>query len=106
MEWIQAQWAEAVKCVADMASSAGVKMELGLKGKQPGHAWVGAWVVGEWWWCHDVWGGELSTHAPTHAWPGLPINPNPILTPAEAAISATHYTAAAGQFGLRMVKAR
>ena len=33
-------------------------------------------------------------HAPTHAWPSLPINPDPNPAPAEDAISATHYPAA------------
>ena len=33
-------------------------------------------------------------HAPNHARPGLPINPNPILTPTYLGVTATHYTAA------------
>ena len=33
-------------------------------------------------------------HAPTHAWPSLPINPNPNSSPPNLWVSATHFTAA------------
>ena len=33
-------------------------------------------------------------HAPNHARPSLPVNPNPILTPPNLTVTAIHYTAA------------
>ena len=35
-------------------------------------------------------------HAPTHAWPSLPVNQNPNPAPTEDAISVLHGTAAPG----------
>ena len=45
----------------------------------------------------DLWNSKSThalTHAPTHALPSLPVNPNPILTPPDIAPSGGHDTAA------------
>ena len=53
--------------------------------------WVGAWV-GAWHgaWCDAMLGGWVMTHA----WPSLPVNQNPNLTPPTQGPLALHETAA------------
>ena len=77
-----------------------VEMGLGSTGKL-GRAWVGAWH-GAWNWCmksvssghHTMHQCHAPCHAPTHARPSLPVDPNPILTPPNLAVTGLHDNAA------------